>query len=45
MLLCQLFFLPNEHGPIGLELLEDFFWLKKNANAMLPPRTLGEFLT
>lgn len=39
MLLCQLFFLPSDHGKVGLELLNDFFWLKRNATTMLPPGT------
>lgn len=42
MVLCQLFFLPADHGAVGLQLLEDFFWLKRNANSMIPPGTAGE---
>ena len=42
MVLCQLFFLPADHGAVGLQLLEDFFWLKRNANSMIPPGTPGE---
>ena len=42
MVLCQLFFLPSDHGAVGLQLLEDFFWLKRNANSMIPPGTAGE---
>jgi hypothetical protein len=45
MLLCQLFFLPAEHGSVGIQMLEDFFWLKKSANAMLPPGTIGELFS
>ena len=41
MVLCQLFFLPADHGAVGLQLLEDFFWLKRNANSMIPPGTPG----
>lgn len=37
LLFTQLFYLPAEHGQVGLELLNDFFWLKKNAVTMLPP--------
>lgn len=37
LLFTQLFYLPSEHGQIGIELLNDFFWLKKNAVTMLPP--------
>ena len=36
LLLCQLFYLPSEHGQYGLELLNEFYWLKRNATAMLP---------
>ena len=42
LLFTQLFYLPSEHGQVGLELLNDFFWLKKNAVTMLPP---GAFST
>ncbi|TRY79824.1 hypothetical protein TCAL_10265 [Tigriopus californicus] len=41
LLLCHLFYLPCDHGAIGIDLLNDFFWLKRNANTMLPPGTLG----
>ena len=45
MVLCQLFFLPSDHGAVGLQLLEDFFWLKRNANSMIPPGTAGEIIS
>lgn len=41
VLLCQLFYLPSDHGRIGLALLEDFFWLKRCATTMLPPGSPG----
>ncbi|KAM8706923.1 hypothetical protein ACLKA7_011083 [Drosophila subpalustris] len=34
-LLCDLFYLPFEHGSRGLKLLSEFQWLKVNANVML----------
>ena len=36
LLLCQMFYLPAEHGSFGLELLNEFYWLKRNGTAMLP---------
>lgn len=30
-LLCDLFYLPFEHGGQGLQLLQEFNWLKSNA--------------
>lgn len=34
-LLCDLFYLPFEHGARGLKLLVEFNWLKANANVLL----------
>lgn len=34
-LLCDLFYLPFEHGNRGLKLLNEFNWLKANANVLL----------
>jgi len=34
-LLCDLFYLPCEHGPKGIELLTEFYWLKTNSVVML----------
>jgi protein O-GlcNAcase/histone acetyltransferase len=31
-LLCDLFYLPFEHGPQGMQLLQEFNWLKLNAH-------------
>lgn len=31
-LLCDLFYLPFEHGPQGMQLLQEFNWLKFNAH-------------
>jgi hypothetical protein len=36
LVLCQLFYLPSEHGVIGVDLLNEFYWLKRNGTAMLP---------
>lgn len=34
-LLCDLFYLPFEHGGQGLVLLQEFNWLKSNANLVM----------
>ncbi|XP_053686972.1 protein O-GlcNAcase [Sabethes cyaneus] len=34
MLLCDLFYLPFEHGSKALQLLSEFYWLKTNANVL-----------
>ena len=34
-LLCDLFYLPYEHGSQGLQLLNEFQWLKTNASAIV----------
>ncbi|KAL3268130.1 hypothetical protein HHI36_007257 [Cryptolaemus montrouzieri] len=34
-LLCDLFYLPFEHGGHGLQLLQEFNWLKSNANIVM----------
>ncbi|XP_026323018.1 protein O-GlcNAcase isoform X2 [Hyposmocoma kahamanoa] len=36
LLLCDLFYLPFEHGSRGLRLLHDFNWLITHASSMLP---------
>ena len=36
LLLSQMFYLPSEHGQYGLDLLNEFYWLKRNGTAMLP---------
>lgn len=33
-LLCDLFYLPFEHGGQGLQLLQEFNWLKSNAHVV-----------
>ncbi|KAH8340572.1 hypothetical protein KR059_001267 [Drosophila kikkawai] len=38
-LLCDLFYLPFEHGSRGLKLLSEFHWLKGNANVILQDRS------
>ncbi|XP_030562779.1 protein O-GlcNAcase [Drosophila novamexicana] len=40
-LLCDLFYLPFEHGSRGLKLLSEFQWLKVNANVLLHDRAAG----
>lgn len=34
-LLCDLFYLPFEHGGLGLQLLQEFNWLKSNAHIVI----------
>lgn len=34
-LLCDLFYLPFEHGGQGLQLLQEFHWLKSNAHLVI----------
>ncbi|XP_030766914.1 protein O-GlcNAcase isoform X2 [Sitophilus oryzae] len=34
-LLCDLFYLPFEHGSQGLQLLQEFHWLKSNAHIVI----------
>ncbi|XP_017074675.1 protein O-GlcNAcase [Drosophila eugracilis] len=40
-LLCDLFYLPFEHGSRGLKLLIEFNWLKANANVILQDRSVA----
>jgi protein O-GlcNAcase / histone acetyltransferase len=41
LLFCDLFYLPFEHGKQGLQLLNEFQWLKINANVMLKKSDLN----
>lgn len=34
-LLCDLFYLPFEHGSQGLQILQEFHWLKTNAQLVI----------
>ena len=34
LLLCDLFYLPFEHGRQGLLILQEFHWLKSNAHVI-----------
>lgn len=34
-LLCDLFYLPFEHGGQGIQLLQEFNWLKSNAHIVM----------
>jgi len=36
-LLCDLFYLPFEHGGQALQLLQEFNWLKSNAYLVMSP--------
>ncbi|KAL5282972.1 MGEA5 family protein [Megaselia abdita] len=35
LLFCDLFYLPFQHGNQALKVLNDFFWLKNNANVLV----------
>uniref|UniRef100_A0A182QWE0 GH84 domain-containing protein n=1 Tax=Anopheles farauti TaxID=69004 RepID=A0A182QWE0_9DIPT len=39
MLLCDLFYLPFEHGSKALQLLSEFYWLRNNAYVLCAQRT------
>ena len=39
-LLCDLFYLPFEHGTKSLVILNEFYWLKNNANVLVTKRGL-----
>jgi protein O-GlcNAcase/histone acetyltransferase len=34
LLLCDLFYLPYEHGGQGIQIMEEFQWLKSNSNVI-----------
>ncbi|XP_034837403.1 protein O-GlcNAcase isoform X1 [Maniola hyperantus] len=36
LLLCDLFYLPFEHGSRGLRMMHDFYWLTTHATSILP---------
>ncbi|CAG0923264.1 unnamed protein product [Notodromas monacha] len=38
-LLVDAFYLPHEHGPLGIKFLSEFHWLKTNANLAMEART------
>lgn len=40
LLLCDMFYLPFEHGKQGLQLLNEFQWLKINANILSGKKTI-----
>ncbi|KAL4710813.1 hypothetical protein ACJJTC_010936 [Scirpophaga incertulas] len=42
VLLCDLFYLPFEHGSRGLRMLHDFHWLTTHATSMLPHKNKPE---
>lgn len=35
-LIVDMFYLPYEHGNLGLQIMQEFQWLKANANCMVP---------
>jgi protein O-GlcNAcase / histone acetyltransferase len=35
ILMCELFYLPFEHGAQGAQLLQEFMWLKANAPSVM----------
>jgi protein O-GlcNAcase / histone acetyltransferase len=35
ILMCELFYLPFEHGAQGAQLLQEFMWLKANAPSVI----------
>ena len=41
LVLCQMFYLPSEHGHFGLDLLNEFYWLKRHGTFMLPRGSIG----
>ncbi|GLV34255.1 O-GlcNAcase [Carabus blaptoides fortunei] len=41
-LLCDLFYLPFEHGGQGLQLLQEFNWLKSNAHVVIASNNAKE---
>lgn len=41
-LLCDLFYLPFEHGGQGLQLLQEFNWLKSNAHLVIAANQKGD---
>lgn len=41
-LLCDLFYLPFEHGSQGLQLLQEFNWLKSNAHLVIAANQKGD---
>lgn len=35
ILMCELFYLPFEHGAQGAQLLQEFMWLKANSPSLI----------
>ncbi|CAB3372754.1 Hypothetical predicted protein [Cloeon dipterum] len=42
ILLCELFYLPFEHGSQGSQLLQEFAWLKMNAAAVIQAKSKSD---
>lgn len=43
-LLCDLFYLPFEHGSRALQLINEFYWLKTNATVLVNSYKKGQDL-
>lgn len=43
-LLCDLFYLPFEHGSRSLQIINEFYWLKSNARVLLNSYKKGQDL-
>lgn len=41
-LLCDLFYLPFEHGSRSLQIINEFYWLKSNANLLVSSLKKGQ---
>lgn len=43
-LLCDLFYLPFEHGTRSLQIINEFYWLKSNATVLINSHKKGQDL-
>lgn len=41
-LLCDLFYLPFEHGSRSLQIINEFYWLKSNASLLVSSYKKGQ---
>lgn len=44
-LLCDLFYLPFEHGSRSLQIINEFYWLKSNATVLISSYKKGQDLS
>lgn len=44
-LLCDLFYLPFEHGSRSLQIINEFYWLKSNASVLINSYKKGQDLS